>query len=444
MVHVAASAPAIGAVKVLHAIHSSSICPGSNQSSPDTNFRHNRWSPIAIATAPSAVVKWCVSLPDGWRQWPSAPSRKNSMRRLHCVEAHRISGHGQQGDQAAAVPRSKTRVASVGAVQQLVSGRRLAELPPLLRRHPASMCALRAGINRRRDTRPTKSLRRRLSVAIIPNRFSPQRSLACVQFVVVLCVLAWAPRVAAQATDTALLERLTWTEIGDAVHAGKTTIIIPIGGTEQSGPYVAVGKHNVRAAALSERIARQLGNALVAPVIAYVPEGNTNPPTSHMRFPGTITVPTDVFERTVESAAESFRVHGFTDIVLLGDHGGYQDSLMVVAERLNRNWASTHVRAHYIPEYYQAVGTTFAKELQARGLAADIGTHADLIDTSLMLAVDPSMVRLKQLRSAPKPDASTGVYGGDPRKSSAELGRLGIDAQVSESVQAIRRAIGQR
>lgn len=117
---------------------------------------------------------------------------------------------------------------------------------------------------------------------------------------------------------------------------------------------------------------------------------------------------------------------------------------MVVAERLNRNWASTHVRAHYIPEYYQAVGTTFVKELQARGLAADIGTHADLIDTSLMLAVDPSMVRLKQLRSAPKPDASMGVYGGDPRKSSAELGRLGIDAQVSESVQAIRRAIGQR
>jgi creatinine amidohydrolase len=287
-------------------------------------------------------------------------------------------------------------------------------------------------------------MRRRLSVAIIPNRFSPQRSLACVQFVAVLCILACAPRVAAQAPDTALLERLTWTEIGDAVHAGKTTIIIPVGGTEQSGPYVAVGKHNVRVAAMSERIARQLGNALVAPVIAYVPEGNTSPPTAHMRFPGTITVPTDVFERTVESAAESFRVHGFTDIVLLGDHGGYQDSLAVVAERLNRKWASIRARAHYIPEYYQAVETTFVKELQARGLAADIGTHADLTDTSLMLAVDPSMVRLKQLRSAPKPDASLGVYGGDPRKSSAELGRLGIDAQVSEAVQAIRRAIRQR
>ncbi len=296
----------------------------------------------------------------------------------------------------------------------------------------------------RRDTRRTESLKRRLSVAITLNRFPLQKSLACVRLVAVLCVLAWTPRLAAQAPDSVLLERLTWTEIRDAVHAGKTTIIIPVGGTEQSGPYMAVGKHNVRVAALSDRIARQLGNALVAPVIAYVPEGNTSPPTSHMRFPGTITVPTDVFERTVESAAESFRVQGFTDIVLLGDHGGYQDSLKVVAERLNRKWASTHVRARYIPEYYRAVETTFVKELQARGLGLDIGTHADLNDTSLMLAVDPSMVRLKQLQSAPKPDASMGVYGGDPRKSSAELGRLGIDAQVSETVQAIRRAIAQR
>jgi creatinine amidohydrolase/Fe(II)-dependent formamide hydrolase-like protein len=249
---------------------------------------------------------------------------------------------------------------------------------------------------------------------------------------------------AAQTPDTVLLERLTWTEIRDAVHAGKTTIILPVGGTEQTGPYVAVGKHNVRVAALSDRIARQLGNALVAPVIAYVPEGNTNPPTSHMRFPGTITVPTDVFEKIVESAAESFRVHGFTNIVLLGDHGGYQNSLKVVAERLNRKWASAHARVHYIPEYYKAVETTFVQALQARGFGADVGTHGDNNDTSLMLATDPSMVRLKELQSAPKPDASAGVYGGDPRRSSAELGRLGTDAQVSEAVQAIRRATAQR
>jgi creatinine amidohydrolase/Fe(II)-dependent formamide hydrolase-like protein len=275
-----------------------------------------------------------------------------------------------------------------------------------------------------------------------------RRRPATMSLLVAWCLFAMrVPTARAQRPDTVRLEQLTWTEIRDAVRAGKTTIIIPVGGTEQSGPYMAVGKHNVRVAALSDRIARQLGNALVAPVIAYVPEGNIDPPTSHMRFPGTITIPTDVFERTIASAADGFRTHGFTNIVLLGDHGGYQASLKAVAERLNRVWLSSRAtpqaRVLYIRQYYEAVETTFVKELQARGLGADIGTHADLNDTSLMLAVDPSMVRLQQLQAAPKPDASVGVYGGDPRKASAALGRLGVDAQVSAAVQAIRRAMTQ-
>jgi creatinine amidohydrolase/Fe(II)-dependent formamide hydrolase-like protein len=252
-----------------------------------------------------------------------------------------------------------------------------------------------------------------------------------------------APRAAAAAPDTVLLEQLTWTEIRDAVHHGTTTIVIPIGGTEQSGPFIAVGKHNARVAVLSERIARALGNALVAPVIAYVPEGSTNPPTSHMRFPGTITVPDDVFEKTLESAAESFRAHGFTDIVLLGDHGGYQANLGAVAARLNQRWHANGARAHAVPEYYAALGT-FANLLKARGLGAYVGTHADLSDTSLTLATEPSMVRLNALRRARKPGAADGVYGGDPRRASAELGRLGTDAQVAAAVQAIRRATAHR
>jgi creatinine amidohydrolase len=237
-----------------------------------------------------------------------------------------------------------------------------------------------------------------------------------------------APRIAtARAPDTVFLEWLTWTEVRDAVRAGKTTVIIPAGGTEQSGPYLALGKHNRRVEVLSERIARALHNALVAPVIAYVPEGTVDPPSAHMRFPGTITVPPEVFEKTLESAAESLRAHGFKDVVLLGDHGGYQSNLAAVADRLNHRWASTPARAHFIAGYYR-----------------ESGGHADLDDTSLMLATDPSMVRLRCLRSAPRPDASDGVYGADPRAASAERGRAAADAQVAAAVRAIRRATAAR
>src|SRR5213595_2951415 len=84
------------------------------------------------------------------------------------------------------------------------------------------------------------------------------------------------------------LEEMTSPELRERIAAGKTTILIPIGGTEQNGPHMVLGKHNARARILAQRIAEKLGNALVAPVIAYTPEGSIDPPTQHMKYPGTI------------------------------------------------------------------------------------------------------------------------------------------------------------
>ncbi|WP_175887346.1 creatininase family protein [Burkholderia contaminans] len=249
----------------------------------------------------------------------------------------------------------------------------------------------------------------------------------------------------AQAPATVQLEDMTWTELRDSIRAGKTTLLIPIGGTEQSGPYVALGKHNARVRVLSERIAEGLGNAIVAPVIAYVPEGGYAPPTSHMRFPGTITVPDDVFEKTLESAANSFRVHGFTNIVFLGDHGGYQNDIKQSVARLNKSWAGTGARAFVPAAYYGTSSDGYDQILREHGVpAADIGTHAGLADTALLLAVEPRMVRVDKLRNAAKPGAVDGVYGGDPRHARVELGRLGTDAIVSRTVDAIRKEIAGR
>ncbi|PXV54115.1 Creatinine amidohydrolase/Fe(II)-dependent formamide hydrolase involved in riboflavin and F420 biosynthesis [Dyella jiangningensis] len=243
----------------------------------------------------------------------------------------------------------------------------------------------------------------------------------------------------AQTPRTVQLEDLTWTEIRDQVQAGKTTIIIPIGGTEQSGPGIAVGKHNARAAYLSQKIAERLGNALVAPVVAYVPEGNTAPPSSHMRFPGTITVPDAVFEQMLESAAQSFAVHGFRNVVFLGDHGGYQKDLERVAARLNKAWGGK-ARAIVPPEYYATSSEGFNQILRQHGIKDDeIGTHAGLADTSLQLAVAPQMVRLDRLQHGPRLGTADGVYGGDPRRSSADLGQLGVDAIVVNTANALRR-----
>lgn len=263
------------------------------------------------------------------------------------------------------------------------------------------------------------------------------RALLCIVF------LSRVPVGSAQTPESVFLEDLTWTELKNEIRAGKTVIIVPIGGTEQNGPAMALGKHNVRVKALASMIAQALGNALVAPVIAYVPEGGLNPPTAHMRFPGTITIPDDVFERTLEYAARSFKLHGFRDIVFLGDHGGYQKDLMFVARRLNREWAATTVRAHAVEEFYRATETDYVQALKSHGYPDnEIGTHAGLADTSLMLAVDPRLVRTDRLASDTSLNRAHGVYG-DPRRASAELGQLGINAIVTHTVEAIRKAVAR-
>src|SRR6188768_1257617 len=147
--------------------------------------------------------------------------------------------------------------------------------------------------------------------------------------------------------DTVFLEELTWTEVRDALKAGKTTIILPTGGTEQSGPHLVLGKHNYIVRYASERIARSLGNTLVAPVMAYVPEGDVDPPTGHMKYPGSITLPDEPFMKVVEYAARSFKASGFKDIVFIGDSGPNQKGIKTVADHLNKQWAGSGVRIHY-------------------------------------------------------------------------------------------------
>lgn len=241
------------------------------------------------------------------------------------------------------------------------------------------------------------------------------------------------------------LEDQTWTELRDLIAAGTTTIIVPIGGTEQSGPAMALGKHNARVRFLAEKIAAKLGNALVAPVVSYVPEGNIDPPTSHMRFPGTITLGDRTFEQLLESAARSFKHAGFKTIVLIGDHGGYQANERHVADRLNAEWKKTLVRVFADVDYYELAQGPFTDKLLAAGATrAEIGTHAGLADTSLMMAVDPSLVRKDRLASPPKLGAGDGVYGGDPARSSAEFGQLGVDLIVNGTTDAIRAFIASQ
>ena len=237
----------------------------------------------------------------------------------------------------------------------------------------------------------------------------------------------------AQVPDTVFLEDLTWTELRDAVKAGTTTVIIPTGGTEQNGPHMVLGKHNFLVKYKAGEVAKRLGKTVVAPVMAYVPEGEIDPPTGHMRFTGTITTPQDVFAKVLEFAARSLKQHGFRDIALLGDSGGNQAAQKLVAEALNKEWAGTPVRVHHLTDYYPGPGDAW---LKTQGESDEtIGSHASIHDTASLLVLNPSMLRFS--KAAPgKPGDGSGVTG-NPARSTVEYGRRILEMQIEAAFRQI-------
>ncbi|MBC7649513.1 MAG: creatininase family protein [Vitreoscilla sp.] len=258
---------------------------------------------------------------------------------------------------------------------------------------------------------------------------------------VVVCIVALCAPGLALAQNSVFIEELTTQEVSAALRSGKTTVLIPIGGTEQNGPHMAIGKHNTRARALAGKIATGLGNALVAPVLSYTPEGNIDPPTEHMGFAGTISISEDTFKSILLGTARSFKKHGFTDVVLLGDSGNYQKALAAVAAQFNREAAKSNVRVHYIADYYRSTQTVYIDALKAKGLSSnEIGTHAGSADTSLLMAIDSAMVRPERFAEAARGGWASGTLG-DPRASSASNGQLGVDALVKITVEAVKKAV---
>lgn len=252
-----------------------------------------------------------------------------------------------------------------------------------------------------------------------------------------IMLVAASPLRSAPVGDSVYMEELTWVELRDAIAHGKTVAIVPTGGTEEGGPHLVLGKHNYVVRETAGRIARTLGNALVAPVLAYVPEGDIDPPTENMTLPGTISLPPKVFEGVLEATARSLRAHGFELICFIGDHGLSQRSQQAVADRLTAQWAKSGVKVLNVSDYYSDANGQVTWLVSQGEDKHKIGSHAALRDTSELMAVYPDGVRVDRIAPGGDPK-QTGVYG-DPTDSTAEKGATLLQLKVDAAVRQIRR-----
>ena len=232
---------------------------------------------------------------------------------------------------------------------------------------------------------------------------------------------------------------MTWMEVRDAVQAGVRTAIVPSGGLEQNGPHMIIGKHDRIVTWAARRIAAELGDALVAPVVSYVPEGEYDPPTGNMTRPGTIGVPPAVYAGVLEGIARSLKAAGFGTVCFIADHGQCIAPQAEVAARLTREWGGT-VRVLAVDAYYADAAET----AYLRGLGeseAAIGQHATISDTSELMAVHPGGVDLSRLPAGTGDLSGLGAYG-DPRRATVARGDAMMALKVEAAVRQIRAAGG--
>jgi creatinine amidohydrolase/Fe(II)-dependent formamide hydrolase-like protein len=238
-----------------------------------------------------------------------------------------------------------------------------------------------------------------------------------------------------EAVESVFIEDLTWMEVRDAMKQGVDTVLIATGGVEQNGPYLVTGKHNFVLRGTTEAIARKLGKTLVAPIVPFVPEGDIDPPTSHMKYPGTISLAEATYQALLTDICGSFKSHGFKRIILIGDSGGNQAGMKSVAEKLNAKWNESP-RVIFVPDYYEGAGATAWLESQGIKQMPE-GLHDDFAMSAQLLAVDPRTVRMEQRIKA----GNFRINGVElaPAEKTIAIGKKIIDYRAEQTVKAIRK-----
>ena len=241
--------------------------------------------------------------------------------------------------------------------------------------------------------------------------------------------------------NTVWMEEMTWMDVRDALKAGKTSVIIATGGMEPNGPWLATGKHNYVLQSNCEAIARKLGNALCAPIVKFVPEGDIEKKTSHMASPGTISMREDTFRGILRDTAESLQAHGFKNIIFIGDSGGNQAGQKAIAEELTKKWNGQALAIH-VAEYYDYAGV--AKYMEEHGIkdGASDSLHDDPIITLNMFNTDPNSVRYADRVKAGKASIN-GVSIADKAKNQ-QLAKQIVEFRATTTVAAINRLIAAK
>jgi creatinine amidohydrolase len=233
---------------------------------------------------------------------------------------------------------------------------------------------------------------------------------------------------------------LSYEEIGEAARTGAVAVL-PVGATEQHGPHLATGTDAI----VAERAARAAAartEDIVLPTLEYgCSHGHT------ARWPGTLSLSPGTLTALVEDVGRWAHASGFRKLLLVNAHATNQPSCGSAVLALRHELPDLRVRVVTVWDLSDEIAAVY------RADAPDF--HANVAETSVMLHLEPALVRLD--RAVDEPDRTVGLvfqYAmpqttasgvvGAPTQSTPEQGAELFEAVVEALVALLQQARAER
>ena len=238
------------------------------------------------------------------------------------------------------------------------------------------------------------------------------------------------------------LDKLTWPEVKAELEAGRDTVVVAFGATEQHGPHMPLATDALLGDELARAVAERI-DAFVAPTVRVGCSSH------HMDFPGTLSLEDSTFHAIVADLVRSLARGGFRRVVLLPTHGGNFAPLAAALEQLG-DVGSLEVVA--LTDLTALLRVATVGEQEHGVPLGEGGLHAGEWEASMLLAVHPSLVRMDRAEAGFTGDLQEAVERmfaggtkavsengaiGDPTRASAEHGRRYWDVAVEIAMEQI-------
>jgi len=224
-----------------------------------------------------------------------------------------------------------------------------------------------------------------------------------------------------------LLGDLTWTDLDDRPR----TLVVPVGSVEQHGPHLPLSTDVRVAQAVAAGLHDRDDDLVLAPALAYGAAGE------HEGFPGTVSLGHEALSSVLLEYGRS-ACRWAARLLFVNGHGGNVPTLTRAVDRLR----------------YETRDAAWLACVPAPDAGVPLDAHAGRVETSLMLAIAPDLVRADRAAAgatAPWPELLDGMRAGgvvavspngvlgDPAGASAEEGRRVLDGMVAAAVAATAR-----